>query len=424
MSKHRAIGMAAFALLMISAIPAASGEEVADALTLQDCYRLALKQSEKVAIRQEIIKQNEGRILQALSGALPRTSYVLSKKRQDGTGDSAFSLKTVPERKFTFSQPIFSGFKEFAAISGAKAERRQRQEERRRAEQLLLVDVSDAFYLLQQQREDMEALETIRTALEQRLQDLEARERLGRSRQSEVVGSGSQLARIDAELEQARSEETVARQLLEFLTGRETIEAIEHQEDALPAMGAEAEYVAKVSNRPDVRSAAAAAKVASRQLFADQAQLWPTVSLEGNYYTKRAGVTEGIDWDAMLVMEVPLFQGGKAVGKVRESASESRQAKLLAQEALRSGQLEIRDLYTKLRSSIARTEALGKARDAAQESYRLQVEDYRLNLVNNLEVLQALQALEDARRTTIAARYETRRLYWQLRAATGEGLNP
>ena len=66
--------------------------------------------------------------------------------------------------------------------------------------------------------------------------------------------------------------------------------------------------------------------------------------------------------------------------------------------------------------------AVQKALDAADRNYRLQIEDYRLSLTNNLEVLQALQSLEDARRDYIVALHESKRLYWQLRAATGRTL--
>jgi outer membrane protein TolC len=62
------------------------------ALTLEDCYKLALQQSEQVALRQELIAQAESRFTQALSGILPRVSFSSSDKRQDGSGGSAFTL--------------------------------------------------------------------------------------------------------------------------------------------------------------------------------------------------------------------------------------------------------------------------------------------------------------------------------------------
>ena len=391
-------------------------------LTLHDCYALALKRSETIAINTELIQETEGRFLQALSGILPRASFELSEKRQDGSGGSAFTLKEVPERKFVFSQPLFSGFKEFAAMAGARAERRQRKEEKRRAEQLLLVDVSDAFHLLLEERGDLAALETTRQALVQRVDELTQREALGRSRRSEVASAEAQMRRIEAEMEQSRSDETVARQLLEFLTGLEHIEAVSDEDAAVPPLEPEESYVAKAESRPDVRAAEDAWRVAENEVKIAQAKFWPSVSADANYYTKRAGAAQDVDWDATLTVDVPLFQGGQAVGAVREEAARAREAKLQFSERSRRARLDIKDAYAKMQAALNRLAALEKALQASEASYQLQVEDYQHNLVNTLDVLQELQTLQEVRREYIHATYEAKRLHWQLRVTVGETL--
>lgn len=388
-------------------------------LTLTDCYDLALKRSEAIGIRTELIAATEGRFMRSLSAALPRASFTMTQKWQDQTASAA---SRVPERSFGISQPLFSGFKEFAAMAGARAERRQRIHERTRAEHLLMVDVSDAFYLLLQQREELRALEVSRIALMERIDELKQREQLGRSRPSEVVSVEAQLRRVEADIEQVRSREQVALELLEFLTGLDAIPAIADASPELPALASESDYLAKAPARPDVAAADEARRVAQKKVRVAQADLFPNVDVESRYYQERAGASADIDWDVLLSVDVPLFQGGQAVGAIREAAAGARQAKLEAQLAERQAVSEIRQAYTKAQSSIARTVALEKALSAAEDNYRLQVEDYRLSLVSNLEVLQALQSLESARRDVIGARYETKRLYWQLRAAAGESL--
>ena len=391
-------------------------------LTLADCYALALKRSETIAINQELIKETEGRFLQALSGALPRVSFSSSDKRQDGSGGSAFTLRNVPERKFVFSQPLFSGFKEFAAMAGSRAERRQRIEEKRRAEHLLLIDVANAFYLLLEHREDLSALEAIRLALTQRLDELKERERLGRSRASEVASAEAQLRRVEAEMEGARSQEIVARQLVEFLTGLDRIEAITDSELSLPQLEDEAVYLAKTAGRPDVRAAEEASRIAEKEVTIAQAKFWPTVSADANYYIKRAGVAQDVNWDATLQVDVPIFQGGQTLGAVKEASARAREAKLQLSERQRRAALEIQEVYTDMQAALAKTSAFEKALDASEESYRLQVEDYQRNLVSTLDVLRELQALQDSRRDFIHATYDAKRLYWALRVATGETL--
>src|SRR3989338_9411183 len=312
--------------LLVGAIPAGADER--SPLTLTECYDLALKRSEEIAIHGELIKETEGRFLQAISGALPRASFELSERRQDGSGSSAFTLSRVPERKFVFNQPLFSGFKEFAAIAGSWSERHQRRQEKVRAEHLLFVDVAEAFHLLLQQREDLSALESIRTALVERTNELRERERLGRSRTSEVMSAEAQLRRVLADLELVRGQERIAQQLLAFLIGREATEGIADSEPSLPPLGDEGSYLAAAAARPDVVAAEDAWKVARKQVAVSRADFWPDIDLESNYYTERVGAAADVNWDVLVTVDVPLFRGGRTAGAAREASSKARQAKL------------------------------------------------------------------------------------------------
>ncbi|MBI4353970.1 MAG: TolC family protein [Candidatus Omnitrophica bacterium] len=394
----------------------------AQPLTLEECYQLALSRSEELAIQAEVIKATEGRFLQALAQALPTVSFVSTDKRQDGSGSSAFTLKNVPERKFTFSQPLFSGFKEFAAIAGSRDERRQRVAERERAELLLLVDVVEAFYLLREQQEDFKALEAIRVTLEERLNELRQRETLGRTRHSEVASAKAQLRRVEAERELVLGRIETARHLLEFLTGLPEVDVVTDAAEPLPKLEPVSAYLSQATERPDVRAAESAWKVAQHTVTIAKSELWPSVDLDGNYYTKRVGNASGVDWDVTLTVDVPIFQGGEAVGKVREESSQARQAHLRFEATMRQALREIDDLYSQTASSQERYLSLKRAHEASEESFRLQVEDYRVNLVNHLDVLQELQALQDARRDLINATYEMKRLYWRLQTAVGQGM--
>ena len=388
-------------------------------LTLMECVAFALKRSETLAIQRELLRATEGRFLQALSSTLPRVSFVSSDKWQDGSGGSAFTLRHVPERRFTFTQPLFAGFKEFAAMAGSRAERRERQYLKTRAQHTLLVDVADAFYLLIEQRQDLAALDATRQALQARLEELKERERLGRSRTSEVASAEVQLRRVEADMELVRGQETTAAHLLEFLTGLPQIGPLADPDQMVLALAPEEDYLSTGSNRPDVRAAEETWRVAQQEVRVAQAGFWPTVDAEGNYYVDRAGAAQNVTWDATLTVDVPLFEGGKHLGAVREAQAHERESKLIFERAQREAVLDIRDTYAKLQAELTRRMTLQRALEAAEENYRLQSEDYRRSLVNNLDVLQALETLQDSRRDVIESLYEVKRLYEQLRAATG-----
>jgi len=390
-------------------------------LTLQQCYDLALKRSETIAIQKEIIKEAEGRFLQSLSGVMPDASFIYTDKRQDGRSGSNFTLSEVPEGRFTFTQPLFSGFKEFAAIAAGKAEKRQKLQEEKRAKQLLFMDVADAFYLYLSYQEESETLKTISIALGERIEELKKREDLGRSRPSESANAELRLSRNEAQQELIESQWQVARQLLEFLTGQGIVNVVDTDSLGYPFLE-EGEFLSKMPDRPDVKAAREALYIATKQITRAKADYFPTVDLDGNYYTKRVGNSSGVDWDMTLTIEAPIFRGTEIMGKVKEAKALSEQAKLTLSEKERNAVLEIQNSFTQWQANLRRSVALEKAVAAAEKNYQLQKEDYHLNLVNNLTVLDALEELQSTRREYITVKNETKRSYYKLIVATGEDI--
>ena len=239
------------------------------AWTLERCFHSALKQSETLAIQKELIAEVEGLFRQSLSAALPDVSFVYSEEYRDRGSTSSTASSRVPEARFTFSQPLFSGFKEFAAIAASRAQGRQREREFERARQLLFIDVVDAFYLLLNYDEDTNTLAAIRQALGERLEELKKREEIGRSRASESASTEARLRRLEADQELVTRDAQVARQLLEFLTG-EKVDTVVDVETIAPKLSAGEDYTLRSAERPDVQAARLAWEVARKNVVIAQ----------------------------------------------------------------------------------------------------------------------------------------------------------
>jgi len=388
-------------------------------LTLNDCYRLALKRSETIAIKAEVIREAEAHFLQALNVVMPQLSFLSNDTRADATNLSSIYPKASYQRNFNIQQTLFSGLKAIAGVSGSRLERNQRVEEKTRAEQLLFGDVSESFFLLLQQREDLNTLELIRNALKSRIAELKGREGLGRSRHSETVNTQAQLYRVEADFELVRSREAVVRQILEFLTGC-PIKEIADTPNLFVQLNQENYYTDKLNNRPDVQAAAMAWEVAKKKVIVAQSDLFPTVSLNGNYYTARNTAPSDSKWDAALEVNVPIMEGTGTFGNIKQANAQQRESELELSRLKRQANTGIRNAYAQLKEGMARTKAMSKALTSSVDNYNLQKEDYRLSLVNNLDVLDAIRTMGEARRDFTQALYEMKRFYWQLRVATGE----
>jgi len=395
-------------------------------LSLSDCYALSLRQSEIIAINADLIKTADARFLQALSIMLPHASFSSLDTKEKTPQDEDIDYETVASsesstRNFNVKQTLFSGFRAFAAIKGSKFDKSQRIDEKIRAEQLLLVDVADAFYLVIEAREDLRALIRIQTALKDRINELRSRERLGRSRPSEIVNAKAQLYTVESNIEVVANQEVLSRQLLEFLVGQ-PIQDIVDPYDIPPTMMPEEYYVMKSDSRPDVLAAKYASMVALQESRIVDSDFLPTASIEANYYVQRTGFYKGVDWDVMLTVDVPIFDGGYTLGRSKEYALKADQKDLEFKRARRKAPYDIKTAYARLKTALAIHNSLRKAYTTAKLNYHLQRKDYERSLVNNLDVLASIQTLQDAQRNYIHALYEAKRLYWQLRVAVGEGI--
>ena len=376
-------------------------------LGLFDCYRLALKRSEQIEIQEELIHQAEANFKRSFSGILPRVSYVFKELREDGIG-------TTPERKWLVTQPLFRGFKEFAAMSGTRAFRKQREYEKERAEQLLFLDVSDAFYQRLEFKNDLKILIEIRKIVERQVRELGTWVRIGRSRPSELAMTKSQLKKIEAEITKAKRLLTVSKEVLAFLTGV-SIQSLSEERWEWNSSETVSDFLKAIRQRPDLLAKQEEIEVAKANLKAARADLFPTVSLEANSYDERSGSKSKVDWDLLLTVDIPIFEGGEVWSKVKEQRSVYHQTELETQETRRQAESEVRSAYEQFQFSLAEQKALREAVEASQENYLLQEQDYRLKLVTYLTVLSSLRDSHQAKRELNHVACETKRDFWNLK---------
>jgi outer membrane protein len=396
----------------------AFSQEASAPLSLYDCYRLALKQSELIAIDAEQIKIAEAHFLEAFGTIMPQISFSRADTRNQSSNSS---LNKTFESKFTFTQTLFSGFKEFAAMKGSGLEKSQRQKEKWRAEQLVFVDVSDAVYLFLEIQHDLSALKITESALKNRAEELKARQNIGKSRASEVATTEYQLYNLEAEIQLEANQELLARELLEFLIGRSFDWIAESRIDF--NIKAESQYLSEAAFRPDVQAANYAWKLDQEKITVAKSGFLPQLDLKGDYFAHRSSAPVDSEWDTVLSLNIPIFEGTTTYGQVKEANAAAKQSGLLYSRVGRIAIQNIRDAYANMQVSILRKKTLGKALKSAELSYHLQTQDYKLNVVNNLDVLTAIQNLEDVRRSYIHTSYESKRFYWQLLTAAGE-INP
>jgi len=398
-------------------------------LSLGDCYRLALKHSDNLAMQDIAIEKTWADFLAAAGDTIGDADFKLThfyQEVQHGAAGDAGATSTATRssrrsRYFTFSQPLFRGFKALAAVRAAGNLRKERTYERLRAEQLLFYDVAESFYNIVHYQKDIVITEEIVTYLDERIKELHEREAIGRSRPSEVATAMTRIKTKQADLARSRGMLSAEKRVMEFLTGvsldHRTL--IETQEPQVPSSQIET-ALENIEERADVKAAFLALQIAKRNITKAQSDLWPEISVDGNLYEKREGFQSGIDWDLLLTFDIPLFKGGTTMSAIKAAVSDLKTAEHTYSEAKRQAELELKQAWDLWNSSFEELKALQDAQSASEENYKLQKEDYEHNLVNNLDVLEALESFSDARLNVSRAYSEMNTNYWDFKMSSGD----
>jgi len=404
--------------LLISCLSAAATDQTVAALTLDETFAQALVRSEVVATQSELIRQAEERYRQANAAILPTLSGIASYTWLDsGAADTATNPTRQPHARLTGTQPLFRGFREFAAMRQSQALVDAQGDDYQNARVQLFKDVAQNFYDVLTLEQDLKNLSEQIGQYQQREKELQERVRIGRTRPGEVLTVQATISTLRAQVEQARTQLSTARDIFAFLSGlpgttplRDT-EAVLADPDPLDA------YLARVALRPDVKAAQRRQAAAQENISVARGAHLPSLDLNANRYLERTGSLENVDWDVQLALTVPLYAGGSVQSRVREAQSQREQAELATTRARRLADQEIRSFYQTVVLDRSRLDALEKATDAAKSNYETQRRDYRLGLVTNLDVLQALSAYLENQQALDRVRYNVKLNYMRLQAA-------
>jgi len=403
-------------------MPSAAFADSTEQMSLEQYYQAALKRSEVIGAHRELIIQAEEQYRQARAARLPALSGVASYTQLDSSSIAPSTPSTQPSQsvaRLTVTQPLFRGFREFAALRQTRALVSAQDDDYRRARVLLFEDVVQNFYTVLSLEKD---LDNYSREIEQNLarkKDLQARARIGKSRTSEVLNVEAAISSLRAQVEQIHAQLQAARENLAFLSGRNANTSLRDEQPAIYQVEPVDTYLANLDQRPDIAASKQRYVAAKENVSVAKGERLPSLDLNGNYYLERPGYFKDINWDVQLLLTIPLYSGGSVKSKIREAASQRTQAELALSETRRQAEQEIRSTHSAVVFDLAQRDALENSTDAADKSYQAQLRDYKLGLVTNLDVLQALTALQQNRRALDRVRLSTKLDFLKLQAVSG-----
>lgn len=250
--------------------------------------------------------------------------------------------------------------------------------------------------------QQIETNETVLRLLENRLE----------TGQVEGVDVLRQRQLVEATREQRATAETRVEELehqLAVLVGRSPQTGVEPRPDSLPDLPSLPETGVPtdlVRQRPDVRRAHALLKAADRELAAAISDQYPRLTLSASA-SSTAGTAEDLfqNWAYAFAGNVlaPIFRGGELRAEVDRTAAVKEQRLYEYGQTILTAFREVEDALIrekKQREQIARLE---KQVDLAQRSYRQLRVRYLNGASNYLDVLTALDEVQQLRRDLLSA---------------------
>lgn len=391
-------------------------------VNLANAFRAALRQTETVPIEEARVRQQEARVDNARGRLFPQFSLGADHYRQEDTRanrSGRFGRLSQASVSLGVSQTIFDG-RFFSGLALAK-ENRETQELVRDSQKIRLYsEVARHFYGVMSAEREVGNLQAILKLARDRIGELRKRNRIGRSRVSETLTSQSQLAILEAQLKAAEGQLESARNSFSLATGLDR-RTVLHENLEMPELQASLdEYLRLVRKRPDILALESRLEAARENTSVMSAGHLPTVSLLGNYYLARKGSSENIDWDAGITVSLPIFSGGSVRAAVREARELETEAELSFHRGLRAAEAEIRTAYHNLQASVAQFRTLEDAVRTTERNYREQNREYGFSLVTNIDVIQALNLYQDAKRTLDRARFQALTAWAELRVAVAQ----
>jgi outer membrane protein TolC len=363
-------------------------------LNYEDCYKIAISNSDAVKIQDENLKQANMAKMSAIGGFLPSISvehlrdFGVSSFGSGGYSDEGWESEIVA------TQPVFHGLEKINELSVYDREAYKQELNLISAKRTLAENTANAFYTLASVQADVINLQDALSFMQARVKELKQWQELGKSRVSEVYATESNAALIATQLEQSKAQVDDASDALARVLGVEYQVAVIQPSESADA-SADINVTFTAENRSDVLAQKAELEASDKRIASGLGVLLPQVDLSAAKVlggTPFLGSTAYKDagWQFMLTAQYPLFQGGQRVFDTIAAFSQ-REA------AYRQYISTLLDVKYELRSRVRDFAAAGKIVAAMKDAYakttqslNAQVADYKYGLVTNVDVLQAM----------------------------------
>lgn len=411
------------------------------AQTLDDALVEAYLHNPDLAAARAGLRATDTQVAQARAGFYPNVTATLQGQITRGKQSSAFAFPSAPGFDFseyeriletqdansTFAtlalkQNLYAGGGTKARLEGAEQRVRAGQANLLSVEQTTLLSAAQAYVGVWRDRMLIEEAAANFDRLSRQLKATQRRFELGEVATTDLSQAKARLARADADRDQARANlagsEATYEQVIGPLPDRLSApRAITRLPEDLE------EAYALAQGNPDIRQARLTLNAAKSDSDVAFAGLLPSVDLVGqlNYADDpNPAFYDQQSAQIGVTLTVPLFQGGAASAKVRESRQTVRQMESRQESVAQQIRRDVRTYWTAIDAANSAVRAYEMEAKSNELALRGVEREANLGLRTVLDVLDAQSDLFQSRSNLVRARASAVNASFHLKAALGQ----
>jgi len=399
----------------------------AGAQTLEEALVYAYQNNPALQAERARLRALDEEVPAALAGWRPRVEIAgdvgASFSRTDGSVPNAGSHSVVPfGAGLTATAPVYQGGRVSAQIDSAENRVNAGRAQLQAVEQSILLDTVTAYMDVLRYLSEIELSHSSERVVSRQLKAAQDRLEVGEATRTDVAQAEARLAQAGAERVAAEGGMMSARAMYQQVAGQAPgtlswpkvpMGLPDTEEDALAAAN---------DANPSITAASFIAQAAQADIEAASAALRPQISIVGDLrqrFDTSNLIEQTTDASIRANVRVPLYQGGAANARIRQSKQVAAQRLLELDQSRRTVQEQVAHAWRSLTSARAQIAAFEAQVAAAAVALDGVEQETLVGLRTTLDVLDAEQEHFKARINLVRAQRDEVVAAYLLKAAVG-----
>jgi len=408
--------------------------------TLQQALARAYQGNPQLNAQRAIVRQSDESVVQALSGYRPTLSANASVGKQYTnttelfppipgtalTSPTAVTIKGATEPNalgLTGQQTLFNGQQTANRVRAAESQVSAARETLRMMEQSVLLAAATVYMDMSRDSANLEVQQNNIRVLDRTLKDTRNRFSVGQVTNTDVAQAEAQLAAGQASLYAAESTLMTTKANYRRIIGDDPSNlAPASSVDRLAPSTLNGAIEAGTAQNPSVLAAMYGVDVAQLQVKIAEGALFPTLAAQGNIqrqYDANITTPKLFTATALLNLSVPIYQGGAEYSAIRLNKENVDQQRLNVDQVRDQTRANVVQAWGQLQAAKAQVEAATRQNEASERALTGVRNEALAGQRTTLDVLNAEQALVNARVSIIVAQHDRVVASYALLATVG-----